>query len=42
MAKYIAYQVFMGKMSMEDAIAAYPDLETEIQKYFEEFNQDVK
>lgn len=40
MAKYIAYQVYMGKIAMEDAIKAYPNLEQDIQRYYEEFNQE--
>lgn len=42
MAKYLAYQVYIGKMTLEDAIKAHPELETQIQRYYEEFNQDVK
>lgn len=42
MAKYMAYQIYIGKITMEDAIKARPDLEEEIQRYYEEFNQDTK
>lgn len=40
MAKYIAYQIYIGKMDMEEAIKAYPDLEMDIQRYYEEYNQE--
>lgn len=42
MAKYIAYQIYIGKISMDDAIKAYPNLKQEIQHYYEEFMQDNK
>lgn len=42
MAKYIAYQIYIGKITMEDAIKAHPELEVDIQRYYEEFNQEQK
>ena len=32
MAKYIAYQVYMGKMKYDDAVEAHPELKDEIDK----------
>lgn len=40
MAKYLAYQIYIGKITMEDAIKAHPALEADIQRYYEEYNQE--
>ena len=42
MAKYMAYQVYMGKMDYEVAIESHPELKDEIDKYIDEFeNQNL-
>lgn len=42
MGKYIAYQIYMGKMKYDDAVEAHPELKDEIDKYIDEFeNQNL-
>ena len=42
MAKYIAYQIYIGKMDYNEAIEKYPQFKDEIDTYLVEFeNQNM-
>lgn len=40
MAKYIAYQIYMGAMGYDEAVSKYPKLQNDIDRYLAEFEQD--
>lgn len=40
MAKYIAYQIYMGAMDYDEVVAKYPDLQDDIDRYLAEFRQE--
>lgn len=40
MAKYIAYQIYMGAMDYDEAVSKYPKLQNDIDRYLAEFKQE--
>ena len=40
MAKYIAYQIYIGAMDYDEAVSKYPKLQKDIDRYLAEFEQD--
>ena len=40
MAKYLAYQIYVGNVDYEEAITKYPNLKDEIDTYLAGFNQE--
>lgn len=40
MAKYIAYQIYMGAIDYDEAVSRYPKLQNDIDRYLAEFKQE--